>query len=560
VSSFYRDWSIRFVSLSAAVLSLGSVGSSGAIAAERLLINYSILGRSISVRALETYARDGTLTEDLVSYARFIKPNQLAQLREGLQQKVELSPVAISQFLYTPSGELLLERVSRLVQTRSGQGSFYALRSALILAATDPQGLTPLSILRHYPNPDVVVNVEEIVGLVDAANRFLKQTDAVTQEIQTLSKTSALSAAQANQLNQFKKPGAFTWQKVTLPLQDGTEKRLRYTGQVRQFVADIYLPETTQPQPLVIISHGLNSDRQSYAYLAQHLASYGFAVAVPEHPGSNKQQLQALLDGLGREVAEPLEFLDRPLDIQFLLDSLQTLAKTNVQFQGKLDFEKVGIIGQSFGGYTSLAVAGAPLSFNNLAQNCGRNLNTTLNISLGLQCQALRLPPAQYELADPRIKAAIAINPITSGVFGPDSLAQIKVPVMMVAGGRDIVAPALTEQIQPFSQLKDLQHYLVLIDNSNHFSTIAPSNNEPEALSQIKGLEGPSPELARSYINVLGLLFMQAYLRGQQGDTVFLSPAGAEGLSQLPLPLSIVNALPNQGLLPNNVKPEDLKK
>jgi predicted dienelactone hydrolase len=118
------------------------------------------------------------------------------------------------------------------------------------------------------------------------------------------------------------------------------------------------------------------------------------------------------------------------------------------------------------------------------------------------------------------------------------------VPVMIVAGGRDIVAPALPEQIQPFSQLKALQRYLVLIKNSNHFSTIAPSSQETEALSQVKGLEGPSPELARSYVNVLSLVFMQAYLRDQQSNQGFLSPAGAEVLSRFPLPLSILKSLP----------------
>ncbi len=555
--SFYNNWSGSWVRWAvAAVLSLGQLGGGGgdaAIAAERILFNYSILGRSISVRALETYARDGVLTEDLVSYARLVKPKQLAQLREGLQQKVELSPVALSQFFYSPPGELLLNRVSQLIQTGSGQGSFYALRSALVLAASDPQGLTPLTILRQYPTRDVVVNVEEIVGLVSAANQFLKQGDTVTRQIQALPKAPPLLASDAKKLEQLKQPGALKWDKITLTLQDSTQKRLKYTAQPRQFVADVYLPVTDSPQPLVIISHGLNSDRESYAYLAQHLASYGFAVALPEHPGSNKQQLQSLLEGRGREVAAPLEFLDRPLDIQFLLDSLQSLAKTDARFQGKINFDAVGIIGQSFGGYTSLAVAGAPLSFNTLQQNCGQQLNTTLNISLALQCQALRLPQAQYPLADARIKAAIAINPITSGVFGAESLAQIKVPVMIVAGGRDIVAPALPEQIQPFSQLKALQRYLVLIENSNHFSTIAPSSQETEALSQVKGLEGPSPELARSYVNVLSLVFMQAYLSNQQSNQVFLSPAGAEVLSRFPLPLSILKSLPTA--IQNSEKP-----
>lgn len=553
--SFCRDWKKSWIGWGVAVFTLGQVGSS-AIAAERILFNYSVLGRSLSVRALETYVRDGILTEDLVSYARFVKPTQLAQLREGLQQKVELSPVGISQFLYSPPGELLLNRISRLIQTRGGQGSFYALRSALVLAASDPQGLTPLSILRQYPNPDVVVNVEEIVGLVDEVNRFLKQTVAVTQEIRALSKGPPLSAADALKLEQLKQPGTLRWQKITLTLQDSTEKRLQYTRQIRQFVADVYLPNTDRPQPLVVISHGLNSDRQSYAYLAQHLASYGFAVAVPEHPGSNKQQIQLLLEGQGREVAEPMEFLNRPLDIQFLLNSLESLAKTDVRFQGKINFDQVGMIGQSFGGYTSLAVAGAPLSFRTLLQRCGRDLNTTLNISLALQCQALRLPLGQYQLADVRVKAVIAINPITSGVFGPESLAQIKVPVMMIAGGRDVVAPALSEQIQPFTQLKTLQRYLVVIENSNHFSTIAPANLQTEALPQLEGLEGPSPALARSYVNVLSLAFMQAYLSGQQSNQALLSPAGAEVLSQFPLPLSIVTALPMKGLVPDSVKPK----
>jgi len=41
---------------------------------------------------------------------------------------------------------------------------------------------------------------------------------------------------------------------------------------------------------VIVISHGLGSDRTSFEYLATALASY-FA-AVPEHPGSNAQQLR----------------------------------------------------------------------------------------------------------------------------------------------------------------------------------------------------------------------------------------------------------------------------
>jgi predicted dienelactone hydrolase len=520
-------------------------------AAERIYVNYSIFSRSISIQALDTFAREGKVSGDLASYTRYLRPKQLTQLREGLQQKVDFPAIAISQFLYSPTGEVFLDRGSRLIQTPVNRGSFFALRSALILAAQDPEGLTPLSILRNYPSSGVVVNLTEVVDVVKNINQAFKETASVSETIQAATKGQSLPATEASQLLQLGQPGPIKWEKQTFNLQDNSEKRLRYTGHVRNFPIDVYLPNTTQPQPVVVISHGLNSDRQSYAYLAQHLASYGFGVIVPEHPGSSKQRLQALFEGFGRDVADPAEFLDRPLDIQFLLDSVQKLSNEDPNFKDKLDLQNVGIIGQSFGGYTALASAGAPLSFAQLRQDCAKRLNTTLNISLVLQCQALRLVTVPYELADPRIKAAIAINPFASAVFGPKSMAKIQVPTLIVAGSADVIAPALDEQVRPFSALTNQKHYLALIQNSTHFSTIAPSSRGTgTSLDNLRGVEGPFPGLARSYIQVLSLAFMQLNLRNQTAYQPFLGPAGAASLSQPPLPLSIVTTLPVQAPIP----------
>jgi predicted dienelactone hydrolase len=516
------------------------------LSAERIFVNYSLFGRSISLRALETYAREGKLTGELVSYARFVKPKQMVQLREGLLQKIEFSPVSLSQFLYSSTGQILLGRGSQVIQTPGRQGSFYALRSALILAANDPEGFTPLSVLRHYPNPEIVVNVQEIVAIANETNRLFKQTSAIIQDIQSVPVGSPLSVADATRLRDWQKLGSLKWQKTTLSLQDASQKRLNYTQRIRNFVTDVYVPETDGPQLTVVISHGLNSDRQSYEYLAEHLASYGFVVVVPEHPGSNKQQIQSLLDGRGSDVAQPTEFLDRPLDIQFALDTLQSLSQSDSRFQGKLNLEQVGIIGQSFGGYTSLALAGAPLNFEGLRKSCGQGLSKTLNISLVLQCQALSIPVSQYALADSRIKAAIAINPITSAIFGPTSLAKIQIPTMMVSGSDDVIAPAWFEQIQPYAALTMPQRHFVMIQNSNHFSTIARSKSEFESLPQIQGIEGPTPDVAQNYVKVLSLVFMHSYLRAQQADQKFLSSAGSAILSRPTLPLSIVQTLPEK--------------
>jgi predicted dienelactone hydrolase len=86
-------------------------------------------------------------------------------------------------------------------------------------------------------------------------------------------------------------------------------------------------------------------------------------VAVSEHPGSDAKQLQALLSGRADEVTSPREFIDRPLDVKYLLDELTRLSQSEPGFQERLNLQQVGVIGQSFGGYTVLALAGAKLNF-----------------------------------------------------------------------------------------------------------------------------------------------------------------------------------------------------
>lgn len=524
-----------------------SFGITSAQAAERIYGAYGSFERSVSVKDLETYAKEGKVAGDLALYLRYLKPERRLQLRKALQQRANLTPVSMAQFLYSPIGEQLLRRAERVVQPKSGTGGFYALRSALISAAAAPDGLTFLNLLKSYPTQNIQINLAEGLSTFSKGQKLIQETDQAVESIEAQTAVSPppmLTFAG----RQLANPGSFSWQKVPLTLEDSTPIRLDYTEKSRQFPVDIYLPYGTRgPRPMIIISHGLNSNRQSYAYLAEHLASHGFVVAVPEHTGSNTSQLLDLLVGRAAEVPNATEFLDRPLDIKFLLDELEMRSQADPAFRDKLNHAQVGIIGQSFGGYTALALAGAPLNFDQLQQDCKTNLTETLNLSLVLQCQALRLPAKNYQLADPRIKAAIAINPIGCSLFGPKGWGQIKVPVMLVTGNADTVAPALTEQIQPFSWLTSPQKYLTLIKKSTHFSTIDdPDKTEESPIPSSPQITGPTPELARTYVEALSTAFMQAYAANQTRYQIYLSPNYATALSQSSLPLSVVDSLPTQ--------------
>ena len=102
----------------------------------------------------------------------------------------------------------------------------------------------------------------------------------------------------------------------------------------------------------------------------------------------------------------------------------------------------------------------------------GSKVDNLFNLSLTLLCRALSLPQRQYNPGDPRIKAAIAINPLDSRILGQAGLSQIKISLMMIAGSADILTPAFSEQIRPFTWLTTPNRYLILIQGGTHFSTL----------------------------------------------------------------------------------------
>jgi len=529
-------------------------------AAEKIYVTYNLLERSISVASLEAYARNGAIDEDLKAYARFASPDVLEQLREVLLTKVELSPVAISQFLYSPQGEVLLRRLGQVIQSESRVAGFSGLRAALILASADPEGLTLLNVLRYFPTRGLRINIDRALDIAGDLQQLVDRTNRMTAVVSQ--QAIAEAATETPDLVNFSGAnprfrGPYTWQKQTLSVVDLSRRAVTSgntsvpaelaaaAGEGRFFQADLYLPNDpsiTRPIPMVVISHGLGSDRATFTYLAHHLVSHGFAVLVPEHPGSNAKQLEALVNGTAEEVAEPSEFRDRPLDVTYLLDYLEQQSKTNPQLTGRIDLQQVGVIGQSFGGYTALALAGAPINPESLSKDC-TDLDNTLNLSLLLQCRASELGADLPNLRDPRVKAVIALNPIVSGVLGQASVSQITTPTMILTGNADTIAPAIAEQVQPFLWLSTPNKYLALLDQGTHFSVLDNVEQGGGALSLPSEVIGPDPATARRYVNALALAFFKTYVADDQSYRRFLTSSYAQVLSESPLRLSLVRQL-----------------
>jgi predicted dienelactone hydrolase len=493
------------------------------IAAERLVARFRPLKDfSISVRDLETFAKDGKVPADYASLVKQVPPARLQELRQLLQQRLEISPEYVKQFTRAPLVEKLLERIGESVQTTSRQNGMKSLQTAIISAAEDrDRGLTLTNVMRRFPGREINLELAEVFTIYDNLTELFKRRDSAVAAIDRLATAEAATyRIDFSGQPDLRRMGTFRWQKQRFEWQDRARQRL--------VPGDLYLPQTSSssPIPVIVISHGVAEDRTTFAYLAEHLASHGFAVVAIEHIGGDANRFQQYFSSLA-PAPKATELLERPRDVTFLLDELQRRAPADPTLQ-KLNLRQVGLAGHSLGGYTILALAGAQIDFDRVKRSC--NPNRSLNLSVLLQCRANELKPQAYRLQDPRIKAIFAINPLGSTLFGKQGLSQIRIPVFFVGGSDDIVTPAVPEQIYPFTWLTTPDKYLAMMINGTHFSTPNISNSVgifPVTNSFI----GPEPARARVYTNALSLAFFQTHLAARREFKVYLNAAYAKSIA-----------------------------
>ena len=531
-------------------------------AAERVTLTYGLAEISTSVAALKDYAESGEVNEELAPYLRFLNEAQRSQFRAALQVRQDVSPVEISQFLYSSIGDNILRSLGDIVRTQSRRNGAKGLRGALVLAAAEPGGLSIIGVLEQFPTDNVRIDSQRVFQAINGFSGLIGETRQAIAAIEQQASTIELGETSAN-LPDLAAAGPYPTNVQTFTVVDELRNRT--------LELDLYLPQSSpqsspeapalSPAPLVIASHGLAGDREGFDVIGEHLASHGFAVAALDHPESDRAQFTALLAGRANEIAEPTEFTERPRDISYLIDELTRLNMPGQPFANRLDTDRIGVIGHSFGGYTALAVAGAQLNFDTLAANCDSTafIFNAANTSMLLQCTALAAPEQfSADLRDERVQAVMAMNPIASSLFGPEGFAQIEVPSLSVAGSADPIAPALLEQIRPFvwlneakptaSDLAGSEHYLALIEGGSHLYELPELENAD--ISFANSFASPDIPLTNSYLRALSLGFMQTTIAQNDAYRDALTGSSIVRVGQQALPLYVINTLTEAMLQP----------
>lgn len=276
----------------------------------------------------------------------------------------------------------------------------------------------------------------------------------------------------------------------------------------RDVPAKIYFPqEGAGPFPVVIFSHGLGGSREYYEYLGRHWAGCGYVSVHITHLGSDDSVWKDLPiaergKSLQKAAANLSNALERPIDGQFALNQIEKLnAEESSPLKGRLDLKAMAIAGHSFGGYTTLALAG----------------------------QTFMPPFFQSKRYDePRLKAAIQMSApaptIRRDLDG--TFASIKIPVMHMTGTKDFLEllPQTTaaDRRIPFDHMSQAETCLVIFNDGDHFifSGRERMAASPERIAQ--------DAVFQKLICASTTAFWDAYLNGNFAAKKWLLEGGCE--------------------------------
>jgi predicted dienelactone hydrolase len=214
-----------------------------------------------------------------------------------------------------------------------------------------------------------------------------------------------------------------------------------------------------KPRPVILLSHGYGGAARMMGWFGTAMAQAGYVVVAVDHPGNN---------GLDKMTPRgSILSWNRAKDLRAALEA----AKADPVVGPHIDPARVGLAGFSAGGYTSLVAAGARANPQRFLAFCRREPQDGVcrpqkeyPLTADQVAEVAASPAAAdagQNLTIPGVKAAFAMGPAIVQGLEPESLAKIKVPVAIILGSADAVAPPQTNgrvaaSALPRAELKEL--------------------------------------------------------------------------------------------------------
>lgn len=207
------------------------------------------------------------------------------------------------------------------------------------------------------------------------------------------------------------------------------------------------IKDASKKRPLIIMSHGTGGSAYQLMWLGRRLAAAGYIAAAVDHHGNTAAE--DAYDPRGFRL-----FWERAEDLSRVVDHLIL----DPRFGSVIDEGKIGAVGFSLGGYTVVAIAGGRIDLDQLDRFCSSpERDATCDPQseypdIVSEFEALRNSVRVTEsmarhgrsFKDTRIRAIVSLAPALGMAFTTDSLSKIEIPVRLVVGDSDNIAPGKT--------------------------------------------------------------------------------------------------------------------
>jgi predicted dienelactone hydrolase len=266
-------------------------------------------------------------------------------------------------------------------------------------------------------------------------------------------------------------------------------------------------------RPVILFSHGFGGTARMMAWFGVPLARAGYVVVAVDHPGNN---------GLDKmTVAGATMPWDRPGDLAAALAQVEA----DPALAPHIDASHVGVAGFSAGGFTALVSAGAWVDMQRFQAFCRAHPDDGVcapqkefAVTMDQAQAALASPELAPEAARasgvhaiPRVRAAFAIAPAIVQGLPPEGLKQMKVPVAIILGAADPVAPPATNGLEAARAIPHAQ--LKVLPGVGHYDFLSTCTAAGKAAVPICAAKVPQDETHKAAID-FALAFFQDTLGG----------------------------------------------
>ena len=212
--------------------------------------------------------------------------------------------------------------------------------------------------------------------------------------------------------------------------------------------------------PLLLFSHGLGGARDGGSVWGEAWTAAGFVVVHLQHVGSDIEAVRRVAGNFGnqaalRQLAGPLELMQRLLDVRFVLDEV---GRRQTAAQGRwsqVRSSMVGMSGHSYGAHTTLGMAGQTY-------------------------------PGFAGISEPRLASFIAFSPTVPAQDAEQAFAKLTQPLLSITGTRDddVVGVGATPQrrMATFAALPPGNKAHLVLQDADHMSFAGQTGRAAEVV------------------------------------------------------------------------------